>query len=108
MVLVLWGFFFAPQAQAAVAYNEQEIAFVKLPNDYRVAHGLQPLLVSDAISLACERHGSDMAKYKFFSHTSLQSDWFPTGSTPWDRMRLCGYNYSTAEGEIIAAGQATA
>jgi uncharacterized protein YkwD len=108
MVAVLWGFVFAPQAQAAVSYNTQEIAFVKLLNDYRVAHNLQPLLVSDALSLACERHGSDMGKYKFFSHTTVQSDWFPVGSASWDRMRLCGYNYYTAEAEIIAAGQSTA
>lgn len=98
---------FAPQAHAALSYNSQEIAFVKLLNDYRVANGQQPVLVSDRLTLASRRHASDMAKYTFFSHTTRASDWFPIDSQPWDRMRFCGY-YSPKEGENLAAGQATA
>ena len=90
-----------------MSYNTQEQAFVKLLNDYRVANGLQPLLVSDALSLASERHASDMGKYDFFSHVTKRSDWFPAGSYPWDRMKLCGY-YSGKEGENLAAGQSSA
>ncbi len=105
---VLFGALFTTGAQAAVSYSEQEIAFVNLLNDYRVANGLSPLLVSDMISEACDRHNSDMAKYKFFDHYSLKSDWFETNASPWTRMSLSGYGYSTSKGENIAAGQVTA
>ena len=105
---VLFGTVLTPGAQAAVSYGDQEIAFVNLLNNYRVANGLSPLLVSDMISEACDRHNSDMAKYKFFSHYSVKSDWFATNASPWDRMAASGYNYNTSKGENIAAGQSTA
>jgi uncharacterized protein YkwD len=105
---ILLGSTLTGHAQAAVTYSTQEVAFVKLLNDYRAAHGLKPVLVSDKLSLAAERHGHDMGKYKFFSHTTQHSDWFPIGSAPWDRTRLSGYSYSTWQGEILAAGQSTA
>jgi uncharacterized protein YkwD len=108
LVAVLVGGFFASGAQAAVSYSEQEIAFVNLLNNYRVANGLSPLLVSDAISDACDKHNSDMAKYQFFDHKSVKSDWFATNALPWDRMTYCGYGYNTSEAENIAAGQSTA
>ena len=105
---VLFGAVFATGAQAAVSYNDQETAFVNLLNNYRVANGLSPLLVSDMISQACDRHNSDMAKYKFFDHYSAKSDWFPANASPWDRMAASGYTYNTSKGENIAAGQSTA
>ena len=105
---VLFGALFTTGAQAVVSYSEQEIAFVNLLNDYRAANGLSPLLVSDMISEACDRHNSDMAKYRFFDHYSLKSDWFATNASPWTRMSLSGYGYSTSKGENIAAGQVTA
>jgi uncharacterized protein YkwD len=108
LVAVLFGTVLASGAQAAVSYNDQEVAFVTLINNYRVANHLPALLVSDAISLACDRHNSDMAKYKYFDHVTQKSDWFPVGSYPWDRMAASGYNYNTSEGENIAAGQSTA
>ena len=70
--------------------------------------GLQPLLISDMISEACDRHGSDMGKYKFFDHYTQASDWFAKGASPWDRMAASGYNYNTYKGENIAAGYSTA
>jgi len=92
----------------AVSYNSEEIAFVQMLNDYRASNGLGALLVSDAASLACDRHNSDMGKYGFFSHTTGGSDWFAVGALPWDRMAACGYDYNTTMGENIAAGYATA
>ena len=105
---VLLGLVFAGEAQAAVSYSASEIAFIDQLNQYRAANGLQPLLLSDMISEACDRHGSDMGKYAYFSHYSLKSDWFAYNATPWDRMALSGYNYNTSKAENIAAGQATA
>ena len=96
------------QPAAAQAYSAEEAQFLVLINQYRAQNGLQPLLVSDVITVACYRHNSDMAKYSFFDHSSLQSDYYPPGAAPWDRMRAEGYNYNTYMGENIAAGYATA
>jgi uncharacterized protein YkwD len=108
LAAVLFGGLFTSGAQAAVSYSEQEIAFVNLLNDYRASKGLSPLLVSDLISDACDKHNSDMAKYQFFSHYSEKSDWFAANATPWDRMAYSGYDFNTSEAENIAAGQPTA
>jgi uncharacterized protein YkwD len=104
---VFLGSVFAGGAQAARSYNTEETAFINSLNQYRAANGLQPLLLSDAISEACYRHNHDMAKYKFFSHYSVRSDWFATNATPWTRMSASGYTYSTSKAENIAAGQST-
>jgi len=92
----------------AVGYSSEEIAVVQLINQYRVSQGLKPLLVSDMISEACERHSSDMGKYAFFDHYTHKSDWFAQGASPWDRMAASGYNYNTYKAENIAAGYSTA
>lgn len=105
---VLLGSVFAGGAQAAVSYSAQETAFINSLNQYRAANGLQPLLLSDMISEACDRHNHDMAKYEFFSHYSVESDWFAPNASPWDRMAASGYTYNTNKGENIAAGQGTA
>ena len=106
---LLLGAMGASPAQAAVGYSSSEVAFVQLLNDYRVSNGLQPLLVSDLISEACDRHNSDMGKYRFFDHyTTGGSDWFAIGASPWDRMAASGYGFNTYKGENIAAGYGTA
>ena len=92
----------------AVHYTDTELAFVQLLNEYRAQNGLQPLLISDMISEACDRHGSDMGKYGFFDHYTQASDWFAIGASPWDRMAASGYNYNTYKGENIAAGYSNA
>ena len=83
---VLFGTVLTTGAQAAVTYNDQEIAFINSLNQYRSANGLQPLLLSDMISEASYRHNHDMAKYKFFDHYSVKSDWFAANASPWTRM----------------------
>ena len=108
LLALLAGAVLASPAKAAVSYSSEEIAFVKLLNDYRVSNGLQPLLVSDMISEACDRHNSDMGKYRFFDHYTQGSDWFAIGASPWDRMAASGYDYNTYKGENIAAGYGTA
>jgi hypothetical protein len=103
---VLLGILVSPAK--AVTYDPEEVAFLQLLNDYRASLGVQPLLVSDALSLSGDRHDSDMGKYGFFSHYSVESDWFPDNATPWDRMAACGYSYNTWLGENIAAGYSSA
>ena len=107
LLVVLMLALFASSAQA-VSYSNQEVELVRLLNDYRQSLGLQPLMVSDLCSDAAEKHSSDMGKYSFFSHTSLQSDYFPIGANGRVRMSTCGYPYSIAWGENIAAGYTTA
>jgi len=97
-----------PSGAQAVSYSSQEIVLVQLLNEYRQGLGLQPLMVSDLLSDAAERHSSDMGKYAFFNHYTEASDWFAPGSAPWDRMAVCGYTYNTYEGENIAAGDGSA
>jgi uncharacterized protein YkwD len=97
-----------PGLASAKTYSSEELSFLQLINQYRQSNGLGTLLLSDTISDASTKHSSDMAKYDFFAHDTVQSDYFPAGSTPWDRMRICGYTYNTAMGENIAAGYANA
>ena len=109
LLAILVGAALTSPVQAAVSYSAAEIEFVQLLNNYRVSNGLQPLLVSDMISEACDRHNSDMGKYRFFDHyTTGGSDWFAIGASPWDRMAASGYNFNTYKGENIAAGYSTA
>ncbi len=107
LVVLLFGVLLTSGAEA-YSYANEEATFVNLLNEYRVANGLSPLLVSDLLSEACYRHNHDMAKYSFFSHYSEKSDWFATNALPWDRMSLSGYDFYTSKGENIAAGQQTA
>src|SRR5512139_2408888 len=98
----------AAQALEGVSYSEEELAFVRLLNEYRAGNGLGPLAISNTISQSCDRHNSDMAKYGFFDHYTVRSDWFAKGSTPSERMILCGYDYETVMGENLAGGCSTA
>ncbi len=108
LVAGLLSLFGLGQAQAAVSYSADEIAFVQLLNDYRLSQGVPALLVSDTLSEAGDRHNSDMAKYRFFDHYTKGSDWFPYNATPWDRMAASGYTDANYRGENIAAGHPTA
>lgn len=112
LAVVLLVAFLPPGAVAApaqsVEYSAEEVAFVRLINDYRVSNGLQPLQVSDRLSEAGDRHCLDMGTFRFFSHTTIASHRFTSGATAWDRMAASGYGYNTFRGENIAAGQATA
>lgn len=106
-------------AGPSVDYSAMEIEFVQLANEYRKDNGLEPLLLSDILTVACDRHCSDMATYGFMDHLTgyrdtangglvpmkgTSSDYFTTGTNPAERMIACGYDYATAMGENLAAG----
>jgi len=95
-------------AWATSTSSTDEVEFVRLLNQYREANGAGPLLISDTLSLAAYKHNRDMATYKFFSHTTAKSSYFPVGSQPWDRMRAVGYDYNTTMAENLAGGYPTA
>ena len=108
LIVTTTGLLSAPaQAVESVDYDAEEIAFFNLLNDHRVENGLKPVYVSDKLSLAAQRHSSDMGTYRFFSHTTAKSSWFPSGYDPFQRMASVGYDYNTAKGENIAAGYKT-
>ena len=92
----------------AVSYTAEEMEFFRLINDYRKANGLEALLVSEICSDAATKHSSDMGRYGFFSHNTVASAWFETGSNALDRMVACGYQPYARWGEIMAAGYPSA
>lgn len=98
----------ASPAQAAAGYDAEELEFLEMLNDYRAENGAGPVKLSDTISLASERHSSDMGNYGFFEHYTQASDYYPVGSAPWDRMEAEGFDCSGGCSENIAAGYATA
>lgn len=85
-------------APVALAYDDQELAFLGLINNYRQQNGMAPLALDTKLSNAAFGHSADMAINNFFSHTGSN------GSSPWDRIRAAGYDYNTSLGENIAAG----
>ncbi len=60
-----------------------------------------PLTMNPALRCAARVHSQDMVDRSFFAHDN------PSGESPFDRMGLAGYDYSSA-GENIAAGNSTA
>lgn len=100
----------AGSAAPAVDYSSEEAEFVRLLNEYREGLGLQPLMVSDILSDAAEKHSHDMGTYGFFNHiTQQESDFFPAGCDGGGRIVRCGYPYNTGGwGECIAAGYSKA
>ena len=91
------------------SYDSEELRFLEIINDYRQENDLSPLILSDALAVASERHSEDMGKYGFFSHHTEESSYFPANALPWDRMASSGYDYpNSARSENIAAGYETA
>ncbi len=73
---------------------------LELTNTERSNAGLPPLTLNAMLSDAAQQHSDDMATNHFMNHNG--SD----GSSPFDRIKNAGYQYSFA-GENIAAGQQT-
>ena len=87
-----------PQVDAAVRAFEQEV--VRLVNEQRAQHGLQPLTENWELSRVARYKSQDMVDNRYFSHTS------PTYGSPFQMIRAFGLSFRTA-GENIAYGQRT-
>lgn len=87
-----------PQLASNVLDYETEV--VRLVNEQRAKYGLQPLTMNWELSRVARYKSEDMAKNRYFSHTS------PTYGSPFDMMRSFGISYRSA-GENIAYGQRT-
>lgn len=72
----------------------------QLTNAARARANLQPLRLNVLLSRAAQRHSESIAYQDFFDHRGAD------GSSPFDRIRNEGYQYSAAA-ENIAAGQST-
>lgn len=93
---------------SALTYDDEELAFLGLINDYRADHGRDDLVLSDQLSLTAGRHAADMADYGFFAHETQQSNFYPAGYRVWDRLEADGYSRADTVGENLAAGMAGA
>ena len=98
----------AGSGDAATTYDAEELEFLHLINEYREQNGLRPVILSDTLAVAAERHSKDMAEYSFFAHDTVKSSFYKPGAQPWDRMGQEGYDYNTAKGENLAVGYETA
>jgi hypothetical protein len=92
----------------AQTYDAEERRFLELINAYRQDNGLRPLLLSDTISVAAERHSEDMGRYGFVAHDTARSSYYPAGARFYERMAAEGYDYNTYKAENVAAGMETA
>jgi uncharacterized protein YkwD len=63
-------------------------------NAHRQRRGCAPLVWSDAGARAAQLHSADMARRRYFSHTS------PEGTQAWDRARAQGIAFSRAAENI--------
>ena len=95
--------FVARQASSANYCAEpEELAFLKLINDYRAQNGLGPLVLTQTLGAASEHHSVDMAVNNYFAHILFDG-------TDWSQnMTNYGYTYNTYRGENLAAGNESA
>ena len=84
-----------PTLPSSVTEFEGEV--VRLVNEIRKSHGLQPLIQDWQLSRVARYKSEDMQKNNYFSHTS------PTYGSPFNMMKSFGISYKTA-GENIAKG----
>ncbi|WP_280772310.1 CAP domain-containing protein [Salipaludibacillus daqingensis] len=78
--------------------NSYEAEVVRLVNEERANHGLDPLANSSEVQNVAQAKSKDMIDKNYFSHTS------PTYGSPFDMLDKYGVEYRTA-GENIAQGQ---
>jgi uncharacterized protein YkwD len=89
------------QAPTAGDLKQLEDRCFVLVNQARAQAGLAPYTRAPELDAAARRQSLDMATTGNFDHTGTD------GSSPFDRIRAAGYDWTNA-GENIAAGQATA
>lgn len=93
------------QARAA---GVEEQRLLELINGYRQENGVGTLVPSAVLSTSATRHSEDMVAHDFFSHTTKESSYYPSGSNPADRATREGYPLDVYTAENIARGQLTA
>ena len=92
----------------ARATGVEEQRLLELINGYRQENEVGPLFPSGVLSTSATRHSEDMAAHDFFSHSTRESTYYPSGSIPADRAAREGYPTNVYTAENIAMGQQTA
>jgi hypothetical protein len=77
------------------ATNIQTEELLAATNAQRLASGLQPLVLNQALSQAAAKKAADMFAKNYWAHVG------PEGETPWDFIISSGYKYTVA-GENLA------
>jgi uncharacterized protein YkwD len=73
---------------------------LKVTNDYRAMFRHRPLAVVKAICTAAQGHAEEMSKLGYFAHMSPT----PGRKTPFDRMKLAGYEAGVSENIALVDG----
>lgn len=95
---------------AAQAYENEEVNFLNLINQYRQTNGLPALQINQKLSNSSSVYDQILAQLApsvvIFGETGCGHN---CGNSYWvDRIRAAGYGYNTYLGENMAAGQSTA
>jgi uncharacterized protein YkwD len=69
---------------------------VERTNVYRRQNGCADLVLNDKLTQAAQGHSEHMATGDFFAHNA------PDGTTPWQRIKAAGFDYSAAAENIFA------
>lgn len=73
---------------------------LKVTNDYRAMFRHRPLAIVPVICTAAQGHAEEMSKLGYFAHQSPT----PGRTTPFDRMRLAGYDKGASENIALVDG----
>jgi uncharacterized protein YkwD len=76
--------------------QEVEREQVRVTNDYRIMFGRWPVRIVEKCVLSSRAHCEEMSKLGYFGHFSPT----PGRKTPWDRMKLQGYDFGVSENII--------
>ena len=85
---------------SAKKYEGWEHLMLEVTNVSRAKAGIATLKHDTKLATVAKTHSVDMVNKNYFSHNS------PNGSTPFDRMKAAGLNYTVA-GENLAQGYST-
>ncbi len=77
--------------------TEVEREQVRVTNDYRIMFGRWPVRIVEKLVLSSRGHCAEMQKLNYFGHFSPT----PGRRTPYDRMKLAGYEYGSSENCIM-------
>jgi uncharacterized protein YkwD len=81
-------------AQPGMSPADAARRVAELVNQHRAARGCPALVWDDGAARVALAHSEDMARRRYFSHTS------PEGRTPFDRLDAAGIRWSTAAENI--------
>ncbi len=85
---------------SAKKYEDWARLMVEVTNVSRAKAGIATLKYDTKLAAVAKAHSVDMVNKNYFSHNS------PNGSTPFDRMKAAGLDYTVA-GENLAKGYST-